>query len=407
MNSARDTAERVARASYGRLIAILSARSRDIAAAEDALAEAFASALRSWPDSGLPTNPESWLLTAARNVMKNQLRHRSIVEAAIPELLAHSETMVEDGATFPDERLKLLFVCAHPAIDAGIRTPLMLQTILGLDAVRIGSAFLVPPTTMGQRLTRAKAKIKDARLRFELPSADDMPQRLSEVLEAIYAAYGIGWDAAYGVEAGGRGLTDEAIYLGRLVVSLMPNEPEAMGLLALMLYCDARRDARRDELGQFVPLDRQDARQWKRDLIIEAENLLTAASRHARFGRFQCEAAIQSVHAQRPITGRKNYEAIITLYRLLAQHRPSIGATIGLAAVLVEAGQVKEAMSLLDELAADAKLTYQPYWVTRGKALHALGEIRTGNKAIQTAIGLTEDAPVRAFLRALLSSGAG
>lgn len=404
MNGARDTAERVARASYGRLIAILSARSRDIAAAEDALAEAFASALRSWPDNGVPTNPESWLLTAARNVMKNQLRHRGIMEAAIPELLASREPMVEDGATFPDERLKLLFVCAHPAIDPGIRTPLMLQTILGLDAARIGSAFLVAPTTMGQRLSRAKAKIKDARLRFELPSPEDMPQRLSEVLEAIYAAYGIGWDAAFGVESEGRGLTDEAIYLGRLVASLMPNEPEVMGLLALMLYCDARRDARRDELGQFVPLNRQDARRWKRDLIIEAENLLTAASRHGRFGRFQCEAAIQSVHIQRPIIGRTNNDALIALYRMLAHYRPSIGAKTGLAAVLVEAGQEEEALSLLDDLAADGTQTYQPYWVTRGKALHALGHIEQGDHAIQAAIGLTDEEPVRAFLQTFLSN---
>ena len=257
---------------------------------------------------------------------------------------------------------------------------------------------------MGQRLTRAKAKIKETRLRFELPSPDDMPQRLSEVLEAIYAVYGIGWDAAYGVVAGGRGLTDEAIYLSRLIVSLLPDEPEAMGLLALMLYCDARRDARRDELGQFVPLDRQDASQWKRDLIIEAENLLTAASRHARFGRFQCEAAIQSVHIQRPITGRANHDALITLYRMLAHYRPSIGAKTGLAAVLIESGQEEEALRLLDDLAAEETLTYQPYWVTRGKALHALGQIEPGDNAIQTAIGLTEEVPVQAFLRTFMSN---
>jgi RNA polymerase sigma-70 factor (ECF subfamily) len=339
--------------------------------------------------------------------MKNQLRHKVIVEAAIPDLLASQESTAEDGPIFPDERLKLLFACAHPAIDAGIRTPLMLQTILGLDAARIGSAFLVAPTTMGQRLTRAKAKIRDAGLRFELPSPDDMPQRLSEVLDAIYAAFGIGWDATDGVEAAGRGLTEEAIYLGRLIAALMPDEPEVKGLLALMLYCDARRDARRDECGAFVPLDRQDARLWNRDLIIEAENLLTTASRHARFGRFQCEAAIQSVHVQRPITGRTNHEALVTLYRLLVQHHPSIGAKTGLAAVLIEAGRANEALGLLDDLAAAATLTYQPYWVTRGKALHALGQMKPGDKAIQIAIGLTEDAPIRAFLRTFLSSGAG
>ncbi len=406
MYSARDTAEWVARAAYGRLIAILSARSRDIAAAEDALAEAFAAALRSWNDHGVPTNPEAWLLTAARNVMKNQLRHRGIAEAAIPDLLASQESMAEDGPQFPDERLKLLFACAHPAIDAGIRTPLMLQTILGLDAARIGSAFLVAPTTMGQRLARAKAKIRDSGLRFELPSQHDMPQRLSEVLDAIYAAFGIGWDAAAGIEAGGRGLTEEAIYLGRLLAALMPDEPEVKGLLALMLYCDARRDARRDERGAFISLDRQDARLWKRDLIIEAESLLTAASRHARFGRFQCEAAIQSVHVQRPITGRTNHEALLTLYRMLVQHHPSIGAKTGLSAVLIEAGQEGEALGLLDTIAPDEARTYQPYWVTRGKALHALGAFEQGDQAIETAIGLTQEEPVRIFLGTLISSRA-
>jgi RNA polymerase sigma-70 factor (ECF subfamily) len=406
MKSACDTAEWVTRAAYGRLIAILSARSRDIAAAEDALAEAFAAALRSWSDHGVPTNPEAWLLTAARNVMKNQLRHRGIVEAAVPDLLASQGGTAEDGPTFPDERLKLLFACAHPAIDASIRTPLMLQTILGLDAARIGRAFLVAPTTMGQRLTRAKAKIRDSGLRFELPSQHDMPQRLSEVLDAIYAAFGIGWDATDAVEAAGRGLTEEAIYLGRLMAALMPEEPEVMGLLALMLYCDARRDARRDERGTFVPLDRQDARLWKRDMIIEAEGLLTAASRHARFGRFQCEAAIQSVHVQRPITGRTNHEALVMLYRLLVQHHPSMGAKTGLAAVLIEAGRANEALGLLDDLAAAATLTYQPYWATRGKALHALGQMKLGDKAIETAIGLTEEKSVRVFLGTLISSRA-
>ncbi len=279
----------------------------------------------------------------------------------------------------------------------------MLQAILGLDAVRIGSAFLVAPSAMGQRLVRAKARIKEAQLRFEVPTPSDMPERLSDVLSAIYAAYGAGWDGLSGATSVDRGLTEEAIYLSRLVVSLLPGEPEALGLLALMLYCEARRGARRDASGAFVPLDRQDARLWSRDLIIEAENLLTAASRFRQFGRFQCEAAIQSVHVQRPITGRTNYDALVTLYQMLVRHAPGAGATVGLAAVLLEAGRAAEAQDVLDSLETGAISAYQPYWVTRARVLRALGLRDDADKALQTAIGLTEEAAVRTFLASFLA----
>lgn len=401
MERAREAAERVARESYGRLIALLAARSRDIAGAEDALSEALISALRTWPERGTPANPDAWLLTAARNVMKNERRRLGVAQSAMSDLLI-SRSSGEEDVVFPDERLKLLFVCAHPAIDATIRTPLMLQTVLGLDAARIADVFLVAPATMGQRLVRAKAKIKDARPRFELPTAEDMPARLSEVLDAVYAAYGVGWDGVLGVEADARGLTAEAIYLGRLVVSLLPHEPEARGLLALMLYCEARRDARRDADGHFVPLERQDARLWSRDLIIEAEGLLSSASRFGRFGRFQCEAAIQSVHVQRPIAGHTNYTALATLYRMLSNHYPSTGARLGLAAVLVETGRADEAMEILDELSASGVDAHQPYWVTRARTLNAMGQREAAEASLRIAIGLTEAQSVRAFLGALL-----
>ncbi len=406
MDLARRTAERVARDSYGRLVAILSARTRDIASAEDALAEALLSALRTWPDRGVPANPDGWLLTAARNTMKNAARHDGVTRAALPDLLALRENASEDGPAFPDERLKLLFVCAHPAIDEGVRTPLMLQTILGLDAALIGAAFLVPPATMGQRLVRAKAKIRDAGLRFALPSLDEMSDRLAEVLDAVYAAYGAGWDAHDQPASSARGLTDEAIYLGRLIASLMPGQPEAAGLLALMLYCEARRDARRDASGAFVPLDRQDASLWRRDLIIEAEGLLTAASRFGQFGRYQCLAAIQSVHVQRPLTGRTHHDALLTLYRMLVERYPAIGARVGLAAVLVEAGRGREALRELDDLDQASVEDYQPYWVTRARALHAVCETGASRAALATAIDLTQDEPTRAFIRSLLNHSA-
>ncbi len=403
MGGAHAAAERVARQSYGRLIAILASRSRDIAAAEDALGDALVSALRVWPKRGIPENPDGWLLTAARNRLSNNARHRTVMQAGEPALALLAGEREEGPGGFPDERLKLLFVCAHPAIDVAVRAPLMLQTILGLDAERIGGAFLVPAATMGQRLVRAKAKIRDARLRFETPGPEAMSERLSEVLDAIYAAYGVGWDGLPELRPEEAGLTDEAIYLCRLLVTLLPDQPEPRGLLALMLYCEARRAARYAADGSFVPLDRQDARLWSRGMIIEAEGLLTAASRFGTLGRFQCEAAIQSVHVQRPVTGVTNHAALVTLYRLLIAVYPSIGAQVGLAAVLTESGKADEALDLLESLPPSTIDRYQPYWVARAKALKALGEAGKAHRALTRAIALTEAQPVRAFLTALMA----
>jgi RNA polymerase sigma-70 factor (ECF subfamily) len=284
----------------------------------------------------VPANPDGWLLTAARNRQRNAARHGGVRDRMTEEVTRRLEEMGEgqqDAPDLPDERLGLLFVCAHPAIDPAVRTPLMLQAVLGLDATRIAAAFLVPPATMAQRLVRAKARVRDAGLRFALPGPEAWPERLTEVLDAVYAAFGAGWDDPEEISASD-GLAAEAIYLGRLLVQLMPHEPEALGLLSLMLHCEARRPARRDDGGRFVPLDRQSPRLWSRSLIIEAEGLLVAAARLGRFGRYQCEAAIQSVHAQRPVTGRVNHAALLTLYDLLAQHAPSLTAFVGQAAVL-------------------------------------------------------------------------
>ncbi len=398
-------AETAARASYGRLLAILAARSRDIAASEDALADAFVAALRTWPDSGVPHNPDAWLITAARNSIKNAARHQGVVDASAVELaLLHDDTWTHSNEV-PDDRLKLLFVCAHPAIDAGVRTPLMLQTVLGLDAAQIGAAFLVAPATMGQRLVRAKARIKEARLRFELPTAEDMPDRLEDVLNAIYAAYGTSWDAVAGAATGARDLAEEALFLSRLLVALLPAEPEARGLLALMLYCESRRAARRIADGRFVPLKRQDSSRWSHDMIAEAEELLTIASRAGVFGRYQCEAAIQSVHVQRPLTGHPQHEALATLYQLLATRCPSVGVLVAQAAAMVEAGQPDQALGVLGRLVAAEVSSYQPYWVTLATARAAAGDRASAEQALQTAIGLTEDPAIRAFLTGSLRGG--
>jgi RNA polymerase sigma-70 factor (ECF subfamily) len=296
-------AERLARQSYGRLLAMLAARTRDVAGAEDALADAFASALRAWPGRGIPENPDAWLLTAARHRQIDAARRRqthSTHEEHVRRMVDELGHAAQTSDEIPDRRLALMFACAHPAIDAATRAPLMLQTILGLTAEAIAQAFLVPPATMGQRLSRAKARIRQAGIPFRVPDREELPERLDAVLEAIYATYSRGW-----VETGEGApspFTDEALWLGQIVGSLLPAEPEAKGLLALMLYADARRAARRDRQGAYVPLDEQDVTVWDVPQLQEAEALLRAASAGGPSGRYQLEAAIQSAHVARRLS---------------------------------------------------------------------------------------------------------
>jgi RNA polymerase sigma-70 factor (ECF subfamily) len=301
-------------------------------------------------------------------------------------------------AAFPDDRLALLFVCAHPAIDDAIRTPLMLQTVLGLDAAQIASAFLVAPAAMSQRLVRAKARIREAGIRFEVPGARDLPSRLAAVLDAVYAAYGSSWEDVAGADPRCAGLAAEAMWLGRLIVACMPDDPEAKGLLALMLHCEARRAARRDPDGRYVPLDRQDVRRWSRAMIDEAEQLLLDAARAGRPGRFQLEAAIQSVHARRAITGRTDRDAIALLYEGLIRLAPTIGAMIGYAAAIAEARDARAALAVLDGMPAERVASYQPYWALRAHLLGGLGRGSEAEEARARAIGLSEHPAVREFL---------
>src|ERR1700685_273376 len=283
--------ERVARESYGRLVAYLSSHTHDVASAEDALSDALVAALTTWPRDGVPQNPGAWLLTTARRSFIDLVRHRRIAEASQATLkLLREEREVSLSKDFPDDRLKLLFVCAHPAIDPAIHTPLMLQTVLGLDAARIAQAFLVSSTTMGQRPVRGDANVRDGGIRFEVPQERELPQRLDAVLEAIYAAFGIGWDDMAGIDQRGRDLAEEAIWLARVLLQLMPKEAEVHGLLALMLHCEARRPARRGPDGRVVPLSEQHSRQWSLPLIEEAERNLAEAASRGRTGRFQLEA---------------------------------------------------------------------------------------------------------------------
>jgi len=391
--------ERVARESYGRLVAYLCSHTHDVASAEDALSEALVAALKTWPGDGLPQNPEAWLLTAARHSFIDLVRHQQVAVASEPTLqLLREEREVTLSAEFPDDRLKLLFVCAHPAIDPTMHTALMLQTVLGLDAARIAHAFLISPATMGQRLVRAKTKIRSGGIQFEVPQERDLPQRLDAVLEAIYAAFGIGWDDVEGVDQRGRELAEEAIWLARVLLQLMPREAEVQGLLALMLHCEARRRARRGPDGRYIPLLEQDSQQWSLPLIEEAERHLAEAASRGRTGRFQLEAAIQSVHAERARSGRTEWTAIMLFYERLVRISPTLGTRTGYAVAVGEANGPEAGLAVLNGIELHAVAAYQPYWAVRAHLLQRLGKTPEAVDAFDRAIGLAEDPAVRQFL---------
>jgi RNA polymerase sigma-70 factor (ECF subfamily) len=397
-------AEAVARASYGRLVAFIAARTGDVAGAEDALSEAFAAALVDWPAHGVPDNPQAWLLTVARRRLIDATRRSATSREAAAHLgLLADELATEASPDVPDERLALMFVCAHRAIDPAVRAPLMLQTVLGLDAAIIASAFLTAPATMGQRLVRAKARIKLAAIPFRLPERADLPERLEAVLDAIYAAFTAGWTDPGGMDSRRRDLAREAIWLCRLVVSLLQEEPEAFGLLALMLYAEARHAARRTADGDYVPLDEQDVNDWDADLIKQAEALLVRASAMGVIGRFQLEAAVQSAHVVRRRTGRTDWAAIVRLYDALVTLTGSPVVAINRAVAVAEAAGAAEGLAHLDLLAGDPRLAnYQPYWAARGGLLARTGQAAEAAAAYRRAIGLEADPAVRRFLQARL-----
>ena len=398
----RRAIERVARESYGRLVAFLSAHTHDLAGAEDALSNALVAALTHWPQDGVPQNPEGWLMTAARRSLIDVIRHQRVVLESEPTVKFLTESAAEAALSmstqFPDERLKLLFVCAHPAIDSAMHTPLMLQTVLGLDAARIGQAFLIAPKTMGQRLFRAKTKIRSGGIPFEIPQERDLPERLDAVLEAIYAAFGIGWDDMVGADQRGRNLAEEALWLARVLLQVMPDQAEVRGLLALMLYCEARRPARRGPDGRYIPLSEQDPKQWSLPLIEEAEHHLSEAFKGGRVGRFQLEAAIQSVHAERARTGRTEWPAIARFYEQLVRISPALGTRTGYAAAVAEANGAGAGLKVLDDIEAEDVSGYQPYWAVRAHLLQKLGKTAEARDAYDRAIGLAEDPAVREFL---------
>ena len=399
MDRAHDAAEAAARRSYGKLVAFLAARCGDVAAAEDALSGAFAAALVDWPENGTPSNPEGWLLTAARRKLIDSLRRkRGEAGPDALETIADFE-ITSEAHEIPDRRLGLLFACAHPAIEAAIRAPLMLQAVLGLDAARIASAFLMSPTAMGQRLVRAKNKIRIAGIPFRVPERAEMAERLEAVLDAIYAAFAEGWLDAAGTDASRRDLAEEAIFLGTMVAELLPDEPEALGLVALMLHAEARRKSRRNAAGEYVPLAEQDMALWDAALITRAETALRRAGAMNSIGRYQLEAAIQSAHVERRRSGCANWQALVRLYDGLVAITGSPVAALNRALAIAEMEGAAAGLAALEGVQADSRmLEYQPYWAARAELLARSGAWSDARHAYEIARGLECDPSMRQYL---------
>ncbi|MDB4892802.1 MAG: polymerase subunit sigma-70 [Gemmatimonadetes bacterium] len=395
------TADAVARRSYGKLVAFLATRTHDVAAAEDALSEAFASALAKWPSQGCPSNPEAWLLTVARRKLVDEDRRHRSGEIAAPHVQLLTEQLRSAPETdIPDNRLAMMLACAHPAIEAGIRAPLMLQVVLGLDAKAIASAFLTSPAAMGKRLVRAKDRIRQARIPFSIPVREELPARLDAVLDAVYAAFTEGWTDPGGIDAARRDLADEAVFLARLTVELLPNEPEAAGLLALVLHAHARRRARRTDNDDFVPLAEQNSILWDSPMIGEAEALLWRASAMKQVGRYQLQAALQSAHVHRRLSGVANWAEVVKLYDVLYTVDPSPVVAINRALAIAESRGVVEALAAMPNHEADARLAdYQPYWAARAELCARAGDREQSCRAYAFAIGLSSDPAVRRFLQ--------
>ncbi len=397
--SAADEIEKVARLSLGRLVAILAARTGGVTDAMDALSDAVMRALEVWPARGIPDRPEAWLVATAKNRAADAGRRsaRAARAADTLALLEEERAEMEQAAT-PDRTLNLMFVCAHPAIEARMRTPLMLQLVLGLDARRMAGAFLIPPGTLGQRLTRARAKIEAARIGFALPEGEDLAPRLTYVLDAIYAAFTVGIDGHGTGDTKSAALAREALWLGSLVAAQMPYASEAQALLALMLHTQSRRPARVDADGRLVPLEEQDTSLWDARMMDDADLALRLAARNPSLGRYQNEAAIAAAHGDRRHGRPTDWAAIADLYRGLVALHPTTGAMTGFAAALGEAGDAAAGLAVLEQTDPAHSTGYQPWWAVRAHLSAASGDAATALSAYERAIALSHDPAARAFL---------
>jgi RNA polymerase sigma-70 factor (ECF subfamily) len=411
--SGADAAEQVARCfreDAGRTVAALSRALGDIELAEDALQEAYVAALERWPHDGFPARPSAWIFATARNRALDRLRRARAGREKLQRLTALERverTEPADGGdamdAIPDDRLGLIFACCHPALGIEARIALTLRTLAGLTVEEIADAFLVPHATMAQRLVRVKRKIRESGIPFDIPPAERLPERLDDVCAVLYLIFNEGYASSAGDQLVRRELCDEAIRLGRVLDVLMPQEPEVMGLLALMLYHDSRRDARTAADGSLITLGEQDRATWDRAKIGEANALLRRASQHRAPGPYQVQAAIAFAHARAPSAGDVDWHAIAELYGHLEQLAPSPVVALNRAVAIGFARGPQAGLGALDALPAEALASYHPYHVARADALSRLGRATEARAAYRAAIERTQNAAEAAHLRAKLS----
>jgi RNA polymerase sigma-70 factor (ECF subfamily) len=397
--------ERVFAEEYGRAVAVLTRVFGDIDIAEESVQDAFTEAVRRWPSAGLPPSPAGWIITTARNRAIDRLRREgSRADRHAQAALLHAQDEPAEEGAVRDDRLRLIFTCCHPALGMGVRVALTLRLLGGLTTIEIARAFLVPEKTMAQRIVRAKAKIRDAGIPYRVPGEADLPDRLRAVLAVIYLIFNEGYAASSGERLVREGLCAEAIRLGRLLTGLMPDEPEAIGLLALMLLLESRRPARTTPSGGLVLLADQDRDRWDRDLIAEGQDLVRRCLRRGQPGPYQIQAAINAVHSDASSVAATDWRQIVLLYDQLLSFTPTTVVALNRAVAVAEVEGPAAALGLVDDLDLDG---YHLYHAIRADLLRRLGRDAEAAEAYARAIARTDNAAERAFLDGKRRSLAG